>query len=328
MDPAVAAAAGAAGSDILSAGLSLIGQKKQRDWEEEQAAIERQWNEKMLDKQNQFSLDMWNRTNAYNDPSAQYERLKNAGVNPLYYNLDGTGNGSAMQSSNILSSSRPTGVMNGLTAAAPYLGNVAKDIAEIQNKRADTAKKNNENLTETQRRENMLTENEHLKTDIELKKSQKGLTDSQKANLDKATSWIDRLNTAAVGYQEAQTKVSEATAKRIETLLEGEKLLQAKTIEDFDHRWAKISAEIGKIADERNLLKEDLENYALNHLSNGFMGTGMSVQNLLRSFVGLEKPETIKDKAKQAGETLKAKAEAKQIRKEARKEARNIRKGK
>ena len=163
----------AAGADVIGAGLSLYGQKKQRDWEEEQAAIERQWNEQMLDKQNQFSLDMWNRTNEYNDPSKQYERLKNAGVNPLFYNLDGTGNASAMQSSSVLSSSRPTGVMNGFSAAAPYLGSIAKDIAEIQNKRADTAKKNNENLTETQRRENMLTENEHLKTDIELKKSKK-----------------------------------------------------------------------------------------------------------------------------------------------------------
>ena len=318
----------AAGADVIGAGLSLYGQKKQRDWEEEQAAIERQWNEQMLDKQNQFSLDMWNRTNEYNDPSKQYERLKNAGVNPLFYNLDGTGNASAMQSSSVLSSSRPTGVMNGFSAAAPYLGSIAKDIAEIQNKRADTAKKNNENLTETQRRENMLTENEHLKTDIELKKSQKGLTDSQKENLDKATSWIDRLNTAAVGYQEAQTKVSEATAKRIEALLEGEKLLQAKTLEDFDHRWAKISAEIGKIADERNLLKEDLENYALNHMSNGIMGSGASIQNILRSFIGIERPETVRNKAKQTVELMKAKAESKQALKQARQKARQIRKGK
>lgn len=283
----IATAALTAAPNVAAAGLSLLGQKFQRDWEEEQAAVERSWNERMMDKQNEFSLDMWNRTNAYNDPSAQYERLKNAGVNPLFYNLDGTGNASAFQSSNILSSSRPTGVVNGLAAAAPYLGNVARDIAEIENKRAQTAKTNNENLTETQRRENMLVELEHLKQDIELTKSRKDLTDSQKTNLDKATSWIDRMNAATVAYQESQKKVNDETAKRIETLLEGEKLLQSKTLEDFEKRWAKIEAEIGKIADERNLLKEDLQNYAMNHMQSGFMGSGVSVPNLFRSIFAI-----------------------------------------
>lgn len=289
-----------AGSDVAAAGLSLLGQKFQRDWEEEQAAIERTWNENMMDKQNQFSLDMWNRTNTYNDPSAQYERLKNAGVNPLFYNLDGTGNASAFQSSNVLSSSRPTGVMNGLSAAAPYFGNVAKDIAEIENKRAQTAKTNNENLTETQRRENMLVDIEKLRQDIEESKSRQGVNESQKANLDKVTSWIDRLNTAAVGYQESQKKVNDATAKRIETLLEGEQILQSKTIEDFEHRWKKIDAEIGKIADERNLLKEDLVNYTLNHMNNGFQGTGLSLNNMFRGFAELSRgfKKTLKDAPK------------------------------
>lgn len=306
-DPVSAAFTGA--SDVAAAGLSLLGQKFQRDWEEEQAAIERTWNENMMDKQNQFSLDMWNRTNTYNDPSAQYERLKNSGVNPLFYNLDGTGNASAFQSSNVLSSSRPTGVMNGLSAAAPYLGNVAKDIAEIENKRAQTAKTNNENLTETQRRENMLVDIEKLRQDIEESKSRQGLNDSQKANLDKVTSWIDRLNTAAVGLQESQKKVNEETAKRIETLLEGEKLLQSKTLEDFEKKWAKIDAEIGKIADERNLLKEDLANYALNHMNSGWQGTGLSLNNLFRGFAELKKSdkEARKEAKKAAKEARKSK---------------------
>lgn len=34
------------------------------------------------DKQNQFNLDMWNRTNAYNSPSSIMERLRQAGLNP------------------------------------------------------------------------------------------------------------------------------------------------------------------------------------------------------------------------------------------------------
>lgn len=41
----------------------------------------------------QKNLDMWNRGNAYNDPSAQMARLKNAGLNPnLVYGHGATGN--------------------------------------------------------------------------------------------------------------------------------------------------------------------------------------------------------------------------------------------
>lgn len=42
----------------------------------------RRYNEKMLDKQNRFSVDMWRMNNDYNSPSAQMSRLKAAGLNP------------------------------------------------------------------------------------------------------------------------------------------------------------------------------------------------------------------------------------------------------
>ena len=44
-------------------------------------------------KQRQFSLDMWNRQNAYNTPARQMERLKDAGLNPaLMYGQGNVGN--------------------------------------------------------------------------------------------------------------------------------------------------------------------------------------------------------------------------------------------
>lgn len=36
----------------------------------------------LADKQNAYDLDMWNKTNEYNDPSAQMERFAAAGLNP------------------------------------------------------------------------------------------------------------------------------------------------------------------------------------------------------------------------------------------------------
>lgn len=42
----------------------------------------RQYNLMLAKQQNQWNLEQWNRENAYNDPSAQMARLKNAGLNP------------------------------------------------------------------------------------------------------------------------------------------------------------------------------------------------------------------------------------------------------
>lgn len=79
----------------------------------------RKWNEKMYDKQvvfareqrdaqfrtsqalmdqaNQFSLDMWNRENAYNSPSSQMKRWRDAGLNPyLMMNGSSAGNASSL----------------------------------------------------------------------------------------------------------------------------------------------------------------------------------------------------------------------------------------
>ena len=46
-----------------------------------------------------------------------------------------------------------------------------------------------------------------------------------------------------------------------------------------------IRAEIAKMAKETGLLEKDIENYALNQANNGFMGTGLSFQNLFRALI-------------------------------------------
>ena len=88
----------------ISAGASIIGQginagsqanlnKKNREWNEQQAEKQRLWNEKMYGEQNAWNYEMWQKENEYNTPEAQVQRLRDAGLNPLYYGLDGSSAG-------------------------------------------------------------------------------------------------------------------------------------------------------------------------------------------------------------------------------------------
>lgn len=80
-----------AGATALAAGLAAAGQA---------AAIGGQAaaNSRVAKLQNQFNIDMWNRTNEYNSPQAQMRRLSEAGLNPnLIYGNVNTGNTSPAQ---------------------------------------------------------------------------------------------------------------------------------------------------------------------------------------------------------------------------------------
>lgn len=273
-----------AGATVLGAGINAAGQsslnRKTRKFNAEQAEIQRQWSEKMYNEQNAWNLEMWNKENEYNSPEAQKQRLLDAGLNPMFYGLDGTGNAGDLTSAQPLAYERAQ-VGNQINPFAGF-DDMAMKIAQIANVQADTAKKNNENLTETQRREQIIADIAVTKQDLQNKLADEKLTDAQRQRIEKDLEWCDRLNQATLNEKEAKSKLDNAQQKRIEELLEGEKLIQCKTIEDFEYKWKKIEAEIAKMAEETGLLKLDIENYALNHASNGFMGTGLSIQNLLR----------------------------------------------
>lgn len=73
-----------------SAGLGALGSVVNMAYDAYQQNKQREWNEYMQDKQNAWNLDMWNKTNEYNSPAAQVQRMRDAGLNPLYYGLDGS----------------------------------------------------------------------------------------------------------------------------------------------------------------------------------------------------------------------------------------------
>lgn len=268
---AISAGSGFLGG-LVSAGANMIEASKQREW-----------NEQMMDKQNQWSLEMWNRTNEYNSPSAQVQRLRDAGLNPLYYGLDGS-------SASSFESAQPLGYERAQFGATENPVGMAFDSAiknaQIANIQANTAKQSEETLSEIQRREKVSAEIDVARQELNNLVATEKLTDAQQRSVEKTLAWCDKINDANIAKTEAERKLSESQKKRIDELLEGEKLMQTKSIEDFDYKWKKIQAEISKISKETGLLNLDIENYALNHASNGFMGTGLSLQNFIRAIRG------------------------------------------
>lgn len=82
---------------VAAAGTSAIASgkmnKRAEKFNKEEAERQRQWNEAMAEKQNAWNYEMWLEQNKYNSPASQVERLRAAGLNPIYYGLDGSSAG-------------------------------------------------------------------------------------------------------------------------------------------------------------------------------------------------------------------------------------------
>lgn len=67
---------------LFGAGTSLIGSLIGNNMNRSNVAAEHAWQEKMNLQQQNWQEDMWNKTNEYNSPVNQMQRLMDAGVNP------------------------------------------------------------------------------------------------------------------------------------------------------------------------------------------------------------------------------------------------------
>lgn len=283
VDDAVLAAGISAAGQAIGAGASAAAagklNKKTMAFNREEAEKQRQWNEAMADKQNAWNYEMWLKQNEYNTPEAQVDRLRAAGLNPLYFGLDGSSAGEvtaaqplAYERASVDNLANP--VASGLSAAA--------QIAQISNLQAQTAKTGQETLTEVQKREKVQAEILTARQELNNMLAQEGLTKAQTDEINRGLDWLDRMNQSLLDMRESEIKLNDAQRERIQKLVDGEQLIQAKTLEDFEYKWRKVESEIKKMASETGLNYLDIENYALNHTSNGFMGTGLSVQNFIR----------------------------------------------
>jgi len=101
MDPLTIGLAAAGTAASVGGGLFSASKNRKHQTRENQA--QRDWANDMFNRQNQRDMDFWKMQNAYNDPSAQMQRLKEAGLNPnLVY-----GNGADAQAGPIATHSAP-----------------------------------------------------------------------------------------------------------------------------------------------------------------------------------------------------------------------------
>ncbi len=102
-------------------------------------------NRKMFDDQLAYNTEMWNKQNEYNDPLAQRQRLENAGFNPLFHGLDGTGNASGWQSATPIPA-QGASVENPLAGLAAGLAGMSDSRLKESQKENTDAKTQTENV--------------------------------------------------------------------------------------------------------------------------------------------------------------------------------------
>lgn len=103
---------------------------------------------KILDQTQQYNLDLWNRSNAYNSPSAQMDRLKAAGINPNMAFMQGSLNNTTQQVQGASAPSAASG--QGIAPQADQVGwlnyAISRKQLEIENKKLDIENKKADSL--------------------------------------------------------------------------------------------------------------------------------------------------------------------------------------
>ena len=181
---------------------------------------QRRYNLMLAEKQNKWNIEQWQRNNDYNTPSAVMSRLRSAGINPHMYYSKGNAMGGVSTSSPEMTSGSPAEAVDtsGMLGQSTYGQSVqmamdkAVQVASIRKlnadtrlteQKADTEEYNTDIFESDAAFRNALNSSTLRLTDmdIDLKGSQKNLTDGQigmlryeAAVLQKQMDKIDREN--------------------------------------------------------------------------------------------------------------------------------------
>lgn len=194
----------------------------------EEAEKDRKFQELMAQRANDWSIQQWNRENAYNDPTAQMERLKRAGLNPNLVFSNGSLNNSAAPSPSVQMAS-------GSSAAGsqrPYILDPLT-AAQVANINADTRQK---------------------EKSLEVSDAQINQLNATASNLKKQTDVLQKeLDLKNIDYLvRSQTYLQEISAKNAQyDLSANEAKAKAKYVEDT----AKKTYDI--LVEEYNNIKKD-----------------------------------------------------------------------
>lgn len=124
------------GSALISAGAGLLGNlfgsKSNSNTNKTNlkiAQMNNEFNERMMQKQMDYNTEMWNKQNQYNSPSAQAQRLRDAGLNPAL--MMGQGQTGIAQSANSVSPASAHGAtMNSFNPDMSMIGAAASQYIE------------------------------------------------------------------------------------------------------------------------------------------------------------------------------------------------------
>lgn len=321
------AALGAAGN-LAGGTISTLGQLHANKQNVDLAKQQMQWNEQMMDKQNQQELDFWNKQNEYNSPAEQVKRMQEAGLYP------GDTTNTPAQALNAAS---PLGYQNP-NVQNPYAGlglgvqQAAMAAAQIENIKADTASKNAATMTEDElrdaRKESIIAETDKNRQQLK----NLGLEEEQMTIMNR---YLDEKQQLEIATMQKSIDLTDAQINEINKRIDK----YDKEIEEMNARIDKINADelltyqqinesialvneynalIGKIATETNLNSLDIEYYITNHDKSGFFNTGLNFSNLdaRGHFIKLDNgirsiAEKVNDKAIVEGAKKGAKAVAK-----------------
>lgn len=126
-----------AGSSLLNGVLGWFSNKSTNKSNLQIARETNQANKEINQSQLDYNWDMWHAQNNYNRPSEQRQRLIDAGLNPIYYGLDGNSAGSAP-------AFNPIGAQQSSPMQAydfNALSDIGLKLAQIENLQADSDNK-------------------------------------------------------------------------------------------------------------------------------------------------------------------------------------------
>lgn len=147
MDPIFGGALISAGSSILNGVGNLFGINNSNNTNREIADSVNQTNKEINQSQLDYNWQMWHAQNDYNNPAAQRQRLVDAGLNPIYYGLDGNSAASGNAFSPIAAQQAPPTIPMNFDA----FGDAALKLAQVQNLNADSdLKRSSTKLTDEQ----------------------------------------------------------------------------------------------------------------------------------------------------------------------------------
>lgn len=180
-------------------------------------------------QQNDWNIQQWERENAYNSPSAKLERLKAAGLNPLFYGLEGVNTAPQLTSAPLANQEAPqidTGAVsnslghltNSIISTGQYY--LEKKAQELKSRELDIEESK---VTQQNKESEKLIEK--YDQEIDNLKSEKGLTDEKinevQENIKTLIKQADNLQAQA---DLARQKVRESKASEYKIYWEGEQV--------------------------------------------------------------------------------------------------------